>query len=334
MALDVPSSSAGAPPPPADARAAIPAAPPGPRALDPVVVANPAPGTGATAYPADLPPISSLSMMPSQAPSAWKLDLPGWRRAREEFVVTTWEVAVETQDGQREPPLEMSFPCAITFSNPGGGWKERETIIALYAYRLRGGHWRIGCCVKGTSGVPEGQLSWLAALPVTRVWGWGARVEEHMSYAWLQMFTRAKQGHRKHLGEVGGGGRGCRGGGGRRRGTMPPPRGAPRSAGLGARWAGPARPPNSPPSRLASPRLQSPCRQRKWTLGWRRRRGPCPSGRSGRSRQSGRFCLCEASSRRQSSVRRRRSGGQRRWSETGTISGRRHANPSRRRAQG
>ena len=25
-----------------------------------------------------------------------------------------------------------------------------------------------------------------------------------MSYAWLQMFTRAKEEHRKHLGEVGG----------------------------------------------------------------------------------------------------------------------------------
>ena len=64
MTLDMPSSSAGATP--ADARAAIPAAPPAPPTSDPVVVANPVPGMGATAYPADLPPISSLSMLRSQ----------------------------------------------------------------------------------------------------------------------------------------------------------------------------------------------------------------------------------------------------------------------------
>ena len=121
---------------------------------------------------------------------------------------------------------------------------------------------------------------------------------------------------------------------------MPPPCGAPRAAGPGSRWAGPARPPNSPPSREASPRLQGPRRQRTWTLGWRRRPGPCPSGRGGRWRRRGRFSSCEASSRRQCSGRRRRSGGQRRRSGgqrrrsgTGTSSGCRPANPSRRRAR-
>ena len=59
-----------------------------------MVVANPVAGTGATA---DLPPIiSSLSMLQSQPPFGWKLDLPGRKRAREEFVATTWEVEVET----------------------------------------------------------------------------------------------------------------------------------------------------------------------------------------------------------------------------------------------
>ena len=181
VTLDEPSSSAGATP--ADARAAVPAAPPAPPASDPVVVANPVAGTGATAYPANLPPISSLPMLRSQPPFAWKLHLPGRKRAREEFVATTWEVEVETQDGQREPPLKMSFPCAITLPNPGGGWKEGQTIVALNAYRLRGGHWRMDCCVKGRAGVPEGQLRRLAALAVTGVRGWGDRVEEHMSYA-------------------------------------------------------------------------------------------------------------------------------------------------------
>ena len=117
-------------------------------------------------------------------------------------MATTWEIEVATQAGPREPPLKISFPCAITFPNPGGGWKEGEAIIALYAYRLRGGHWRMDCCVQGRAGVPQGQLRRWAALPVTGVRGWGDRAEEHMSYGWLQMQTRAKDEQRRHLGVV------------------------------------------------------------------------------------------------------------------------------------
>ena len=116
----------------------------------------------------------------------------------------TGEVEVETQYGPREPPLKISFPCAITFPKPREGWKEGETIIALCAYQLRGGHWRMDCCVQGRAGLPEGQLRRLAALPLTGVRGWGDRAEEHMSYGWLQMLTRAKEEQRRHLGEVGG----------------------------------------------------------------------------------------------------------------------------------
>ena len=148
MTFNVPSSWAGATPAatPADAPAAIPAAPPAPTAPDPMVVADPVAGTGATAYPADLPPITSLSMLRSQPPFAWKLDLPGRKRAREEFVATTWEVEVETQDGPREPPLKIYSPMPSRSPTLGGGWEQGETIIALYAYRLRGGHWRMDCC--------------------------------------------------------------------------------------------------------------------------------------------------------------------------------------------
>ena len=191
VSFDVPSSSAGAPA--ADIRPAVPAAParaPGP---DPEVVANPLAGTGATADPLDLPPITTLSMLRSQPPFAWKLDLPGRKRAREEVVATMWEIEVETQDGAREPPLKMSFPCAITYPNSGVGWKEGERVIALYAYRLRGGHRRMDCCVQGRAGVPEGQLRRLAVSAVTAVRVWGDRVEEHMRYTWLQMVTRAKE---------------------------------------------------------------------------------------------------------------------------------------------
>ena len=56
----------------------------------------------------------------------------------------------------------------------------------------------------GRAGVPVGQLRRLAALAVTGMTGWGDLMEEHMSYAWLQMLTRAKEEHRRHLGEVGG----------------------------------------------------------------------------------------------------------------------------------
>ena len=147
-------SSAGAPP--ADIWPAVPVAPPRALGPDPVVVAIPVARTTATAYPSDLPPITTLSMLRTQPPFAWKLDLPGRKRAKEEFVATTWEIEVETQDGAREPPLKISFPCAITHPNPGGGWKEGERVTALYAYRLRGGHWRMDCCVRGRAGVPVG----------------------------------------------------------------------------------------------------------------------------------------------------------------------------------
>ena len=94
-------------------------------------------------------------------------------------------------------------------------------------------------------GPPEGQLNRLALLALTGLRGWGDQAEAHMSYAWLQMFTRAKEGQRKHLGVVGGVVEVDAEEGGGGRGTMPPPCGAPRAARQGARWAGPARPQTS-----------------------------------------------------------------------------------------
>ena len=137
--FDMPSSWASAPP--ADIRPAVPAAPPLAQGPD-VVVANPVAGTGASAYLSDLPPITTVSMLRTQPPFARKLDLPGLKRTWEEFartwdVAQTWEIEVERQDGAREPPFEISFPCAITHPNPGGGWKEGERVIPLYAYRPR-----------------------------------------------------------------------------------------------------------------------------------------------------------------------------------------------------
>ena len=144
------------------------------------------------------------------------------------------------------------------------------------------------CCVQGRAGVPVGQLRRLAALAVTGVRGWGDRLEEHMSYAWLQMLTRAKEEQRRHLGEVGGvvdvdaeEGEG--------EGDDASSVRSSRSGRSRGKVGRTARPPNCPASRGASPRLQSPRRQRTWTRGWRRRRGPCPSGKSGRWRRGGRF---------------------------------------------
>ena len=84
------------------------------------------------------------------------------------------------------------------------------------------------CCVHGRAGLPEGHLRRLAALLLTRVRGWGDRAEEPMSYAWLQIHTRAKEQQPTHLGEVGVVVDVDAGGGGT--GTMPPPCGAPRVA--------------------------------------------------------------------------------------------------------
>ena len=149
-----------------------------------------------------------------------------------------------------------------------------------------------------------------------------------MSYARLQMLTRAKEEQRRHWGEVGGvvdvdaeEGEG--------EGDDASSMRAPEAGGPRGRWAGPARPPNCPPSSGASPRLHSPRRQRTWTHGWWRRRGPCLSGKSGRLRRRGRFSSCGASFRRRSSGRTRTSGGQLQQSGSGTCCGPGPANPSR-----
>ena len=125
-------------------------------------------------------------------------------------------------------------------------------------------------------------------LAVTGVRGRGDPVEEHMSYAWLQMLTRAKEEQRRHLGEVGGvvdvdaeEGEG--------EGDDASSMRSSRSGGSRGKVGRPRKAPKSPPSRGASPRLQSPRRWRTWTRGWRRTRGPCPSGKSGRWRRRGRF---------------------------------------------
>ena len=320
MTFDVPSSSAGA----------TPAA----TALDPVVVANPVAGTGATAYPADLPPITSISMLRSRPPFAWKLDLPVWKRPREEFVATTWEVEVQTQDGPQEPPLKISFPCAIMFPDPGGGWKEGETIIALYAYQLRGGHWRMDCSAHGRAGVPEGQRRRLAALPLTGVRGWGDRPEEHMRYCWLQMHTQAKEEQRRRLGQVGGSPNldaeeGGEGGAGRcllhvelqerrAQGQGPAPQGPQTSRQVGWPALG-CKAPAGKAGRRSCGRLGCGA-----TGGHARVAEAGTSGGRGGSPPAGQALGGRAAST---------GGGQWRQSGSGTIPGRRPANPSRRRAR-
>ena len=115
--LSTPSSSAGAPP--ADIRPAVPAAPPPAPDPDPVVVANPVAGTGATAYPSDLPRITTLSMLRTQPPFAWKLDLPGRKWAREEFVATTWEIGVGMRIELGSRPSKFPSPAPSPTPTPG-----------------------------------------------------------------------------------------------------------------------------------------------------------------------------------------------------------------------
>ena len=151
---------------------------PPPQTLNPVVVANPVAGTGATSYPADPPPpITSLCMLRSQPPFAWKLDLPGRKRGREEFMATTWEVELETQEG---PPRKISFPSQS--QTPGEGGRRGRRLLASTHTVCVEGILRMDCCVQDRAGVPEGKPRRLAALRLTGVRGWGDRAEEHMSY--------------------------------------------------------------------------------------------------------------------------------------------------------
>ena len=243
-------------------------------------------------------------------------------------MATTWEIQVETQDEAREPPLKISFPCAITHPNPGGGWKGWERVIALYAYRLRGGHWRMDCCVHGRAGVPVGQLRRLAALALTGVRGWGDQVEEHMSYAWLQTLTRASEEQRQHLGEVWGvvdvhaeEGEG--------EGDDASSMRSFRSGGSKGKVGRPRKAPKLLPSQGASPRLHRPRRQRMCTDAWvAAEAGAMPEWQKRAVAAEGEVLLLQGSTRRRSSGRGRRSGGQRQRSGSGTCCGRRPANPS------
>ena len=66
-----------------------------------------------------------------------------------EFVATTWEVEVETQDGPREPPLNISFPCAIASPTPGeGGRRGRRLLASTHTGCVEGiGEWIVACRV-------------------------------------------------------------------------------------------------------------------------------------------------------------------------------------------
>ena len=108
-------------------------------------------------------------------------------------MAATWEVDVETQAGEQTPPLRISFPCIAAMAS-GVQLKEAEQLVALYAHRFRGGggHWKLETAVRGRSGVVEGHLVRHGVLPITRVRGWGDRMEGHMDHAWLMMCSLAQ----------------------------------------------------------------------------------------------------------------------------------------------
>ena len=95
------------------------------------------------------PAIAILLMLRVQPPFAWKLELLGRKRVRVEFVASTCESDVETQDGEQNPPppVRVSFPRPITMAS-GFQLKEGEQLLSLYMYRLRGGvmgNWSARC---------------------------------------------------------------------------------------------------------------------------------------------------------------------------------------------
>ena len=105
-------------------------------------MAQPSAQTGATGYPPNAPPFTVLSMLRVQPLFARRLELPGRKRARIEFVAAAWEVDVETQAGERTPAFRISFPCIVKMA--GVQLKDGEQLVGLYAYRLRGGGGGIG----------------------------------------------------------------------------------------------------------------------------------------------------------------------------------------------
>ena len=76
-------------------------------------------------------------MLRVQPPFAWRLELPGSKRARIEFVAATLEVHVESQARERTPAFRISLPCAVTMV--GVQPKNGEQLVGLYSYQLRGG---------------------------------------------------------------------------------------------------------------------------------------------------------------------------------------------------
>ena len=88
---EVPSSSArDSPHPPPPPRAALPHS-------KPAAVAQPDAKSGASGYTADTPAITFLSMLHVQPAFACKLKRLARKRARVEFVASTWEVDMQAQ---------------------------------------------------------------------------------------------------------------------------------------------------------------------------------------------------------------------------------------------
>ena len=69
-------------------------------------------------------------MLRVQPPFAWKLELPGRKRARVEFVDATWEVDAEMQAKEQTPPSAFHSP-ALSPSRRGaaeGGGAARGAV--------------------------------------------------------------------------------------------------------------------------------------------------------------------------------------------------------------
>ena len=68
-------------------------------------------------------------MLRVQPAFAWRLELPGQKRARIEFVAATGEVDVEMQAGERTSAFRMSFPCTVKMA--GVRLKDGEQHVSV-----------------------------------------------------------------------------------------------------------------------------------------------------------------------------------------------------------
>ena len=147
------------------------------------------------------PPLQSCGCCVCSPLFPWELDLWGGKGRGWSLCLPCGMWTWRHRLGSR--PLPPHFIPLRCHDGVGGALKEAEQLVMLYAYRLWRGPWNLETGVPGRQGVAEGQLDGHGVLPITRVRGWGDRMEAHMDHAWLMMLSHAQGETRVHSGELG-----------------------------------------------------------------------------------------------------------------------------------